>query len=454
MKPDTRKKSIPDAPVRIPTGADSATSVSPPPPSKSTARLLWACFSAFIVYGTTFPFRFNIGWHTFLAATSRINWLPLGGGQGNPNVSDIIQNVLLFMPFGFLGYFSIVYKSSLLKKAAVVVMGASLSVSVEFLQIFSVTRYPALSDVEFNTLGTAVGLAAAVWLKRSVLGFKTNPAARRFLDAESAFPAFIFFTLAVAGCWQPFDFGMDIGSIWGHFQPMFQDPFRFTSLDDDLINFIRFLLATLFLCRMAGEAGLRRPALLGSLFMGLLGIALEASQVFVQSRGPEIQDALVNVAGALGGGFLFFFPGFHHRPRTWTVAGGLTIFFSAAARALYPYRFNMHFSGINLMLFRSPYAGGAFTALCNFTENAMVFFPMGFLLAYFLPKRRPTAMAALIAGAMALVVELLQGFAPGRYPDVTDVLGAMLGGVAGGMTLTRGWPAFRAYMARDDDRQV
>ncbi|MDB5103956.1 MAG: hypothetical protein JWP91_1645 [Fibrobacteres bacterium] len=411
-------------------------------------------FSIFVVYGTTFPFNFDIGWHGFHAAIHRVNWLAMGGRPGDPIISDLVQNVLLFLPFGFLGYFSLVYKSSTWKKLAIVSAGASLSAFVEILQLFSSTRFPSLSDVITNTTGTILGLLAAMALKRTVLGFKSQPTARRFLDAESAFPAFIFLVLTVAGCWQPFDFSLDVGVVWGHLKPLLREPIRFSNPDDDLITFIRFLLTTLFVCRMIAETGFRRPVLWGVAFTGSLAVALELSQVFVQSRSPEAQDALVAVLGAVGGGISFFFPGFHRRPRLWLLAGGLAILASVAARALFPYTFTPHFSGFNWILFLPQYERTTFAALGDFIESAMVFFPLGFLMGYFYPRIRPSALAGLLAGIMAMGVEMLQGFVPGRYADVTDVLGAMLGAIAGGLALTRGWPAFREYMARDDDSQV
>jgi glycopeptide antibiotics resistance protein len=422
-------------------------------PRKSTARLLWAVFSFFILYGTTFPFRFDTGWHGFLDITRRINWLILGGEPGNPIISDIIQNILLFIPFGFLGYFSLIYKRSLFKKLSIVLAGTAMSVFVECLQIFSVTRHPAISDVIFNTLGTAVGLCAGILLKRSVLGFKSHPVARRFLDSESAYPALIFLILTVAGCWVPFDFSMDVGMVWGHLKPLIQDPLRFTRPDDDFVGFIRFLLTGLFVCRMANEVGLRRPVLWGMIVVGVIGTGLELSQVFIESRSPELQDVLVSLMGAACGGIAFFFPGFHRRPRVWFLAGGLAVFLSAAARSLYPYHFDVHHGEFNLIPFLSHYDATTFAAIADFVESTMVFFPIGFLLAYFYPRLRPSALAALIAGGMAVTVEAAQGFIPGRYSDVTDVLGAMLGAIAGGLTLTRGWPAFREYMRRDDDNQ-
>jgi glycopeptide antibiotics resistance protein len=425
-----------------------------PRPRKSTARLLWALFSLFVIYGTTFPFDFSWDLESFLRAARRINWRPLGGTADNVVISDIVQNIMLFLPFGFLGYFSLVHKSSRWRKAVIVLLGGTLSACVEFLQIFSPVRYPALSDVIFNTAGSAAGLAAAMALKRTVLGFKNLPVARRFLDAPSAFPAFIFLALLAAGAWEPFNFSLDYGIVVDHLKPLLRHPLEFKNPDDDLISLIRALLAGLFACRLLQEAGLRRPALAGTALVAALGVALEMSQTIIQSRAPEAQDAAVAVVGAVCGGIVYFFPGFHFRPRTWTAAGAIAVFASAAARNLYPYHFSPHYSGFNWKPFMPQFERSTFSALGDFLESAMTFFPIGFLLGYFFPRMRPTAPAALLCGGLALAVEAAQGFVPGRYADLTDVLGAMLGGVAAGLAITRGWPAFREYMRRDDDDQL
>lgn len=415
---------------------------------------MWACFSVFVVYGTTFPFAFDTGGRGFSTLAHRINWRPLGGTADNLLVGDIIQNILLFIPFGVLGYFSLVFKRSWTRKAAIVLAGSALSLSVETLQIFSVTRFPAVSDVVFNTLGTALGIFLAMAFKKSVLGFKSHPTARKFIDAPSAFPAFIFLVLVAAGCWQPFDFALDISLIKGHLKPLLFQPLQFQRPDEDMVSFIRFLFAALFLSRFAAEARLPSPVLAGAGIMAALGLGLEMSQTIIQSRAPGVQDALVAVAGAIAGGIAYLFPGFHLRPRIWSAVGGSMILMSAAVRALYPFEFSPDHAGINLLPFLSLYERTTFAAIGDFMESAMIFFPLGFLLGYFYPRIRPSALAALAAGAMALSVEAVQGFVPGRYADLTDVLGAMVGGMAGGLALTRGWPAFREYMARDDDNQV
>jgi glycopeptide antibiotics resistance protein len=407
-----------------------------------------------VIYGTTFPFRFNIGWRGFLGMAARINWRPLGGTADNIILSDIAQNILLFIPFGFLGYFSLVYKRSWSRKLGIVLAGSALSACVEFLQIFSPVRYPALSDLVFNTLGGAAGLLLAMTFKRSVLGFKNLPFARRFLDAPSAFPALVFLLLVVAGCWEPFDFSLDLGVVIDHLKPLVRHPLAFGHPDDDLVSFIRFLLASLFACRVFAEAGMGKPALWGACALAVSGSVLEATQTIIQSRGPELQDVGVAVLGSAAGGVAFFFPGFHRRPRLWTLAGAGMIVLSDAARAWYPYHFAGHFSGMNWVLFLPYYQHTTFQALGDFLESGMMFFPLGFLLAYFHPGARMAAASLLLSGALAAAVEAAQGFVPGRYSDITDVLGAALGGLAGALALAKGGPAFREYMARDDDRQI
>jgi glycopeptide antibiotics resistance protein len=429
-------------------------SAGAPRARKSTARFLWAAFSLFVVYGTTFPFDFPARGQSLAALFQRINWLPLGGRPGDIGFPDIIQNILLFLPFGFLGYFSLIQKRSRLKKTAIVLSGAALSASVEFLQIFSPLRYPALSDVIFNTVGTLLGLWAGIILKKSVLGFKSHPLARRLLDTPSAYPAVVFLILTVAGAWVPFDFSLEVSTVWGHIKPLLRDPLHFGSLDDAMITYIRYLLATLFVARTLHEAGLPRPVLAGTAAMAALALGLEASQVIIASRFPELGDAAVGVLGTVCGGLLFFSPGFHRRPRVWTGAGGLVIFLSAASYGWRPYRFSSRFSGFAWVPFQAHFQGGTFAALGDFLESGMVFFPLGFLLGYFYPRKRLGPLAASLAGVLALVVEVGQGFVAGRYADITDVLGAMLGATAGVLAMTRGWPAFREYMREDEDRQV
>ena len=419
---------------------------------KSLARFLWVLFTFFVIYGTTIPFRFVADGNFADRVASRLDWSLIGDSRGyGHGLPDIVQNILLFIPFGFLGYYSLVNQRSRLKKTFVVLMGAALSGMVEFLQLFTTVRFTSLSDVVFNTLGTGLGVLAGMALKQSVMGFKSLPWARRFLDAESAWPALVFLGLALAGCWQPFDFALDVGNVWGKVKPLLEHPVDFSWPDDDLTNFIRFLLASLFACRLAKEAGLRRPAATGVILMAWAGLGLEATQVIITSRTPQFQDALVAVLGALGGGVAFRFPGFREHPGVWSATGALAVMASAVMRGLHPYRFSGHGpSGFNWIPFLPQFDQTSMNSLGNFLESGLAYFPLGFMLAYLYPGSRHARWAALLlAAGTALAVEIVQGWVAGRYSDVTDVVGALLGACLGILTVTRGWGAFRHYMEED-----
>jgi glycopeptide antibiotics resistance protein len=89
-------------------------------------------------------------------APFRLQWTPAHGVSGVWNWSDLVMNVLMFVPFGF------VYQLTRPRGAPpdwprVVVLGAMLSGTIETLQLFSPTRYTSLLDLATNTAGAALG---------------------------------------------------------------------------------------------------------------------------------------------------------------------------------------------------------------------------------------------------------------------------------------------------------
>jgi glycopeptide antibiotics resistance protein len=71
------------------------------------------------------------------------------------------------------------------------------------------------------------------------------------------------------------------------------------------------------------------------------------------------------------------------------------------------------------------------TAISHAVELSLAFFPIGFALAFALPRRQRWPLAAFIVVALGGVLEYLQGWIVGRYPDVTDVGVLALGAMAG-----------------------
>ena len=89
-------------------------------------------------------------------APFRFQWTPAHGLTSIWNWSDLVMNVLMFVPFGF------VYQLTRPRGAPpdwprVAMLGAALSGTIETLQLFSATRYSSLLDLATNTAGAAIG---------------------------------------------------------------------------------------------------------------------------------------------------------------------------------------------------------------------------------------------------------------------------------------------------------
>jgi len=102
-----------------------------------------------IVAATTLPWRF-VG-H---AHWSAIDWVPFIGSSGGPRalLRDAPLNFLLFVPLGVL-----LAGDSRRGLTTVVAAALSVSIAVEFFQVFCHGRFPSINDVIANVSGAAAG---------------------------------------------------------------------------------------------------------------------------------------------------------------------------------------------------------------------------------------------------------------------------------------------------------
>jgi VanZ family protein len=120
---------------------------------------------ALIVYGSLFPFRFydrgDLGDAVqYLLATS----------PGWTDRSDVLSNILLYLPLGLFGARALENLSAGSRVALMAMVGGTLSVGIELTQFFDLSRASALSDVTANFAGAVGGAlietAARAWLRR------------------------------------------------------------------------------------------------------------------------------------------------------------------------------------------------------------------------------------------------------------------------------------------------
>lgn len=435
----------------------------PVPKTKSLSRLLFLLFALFIVYGTTIPFSFTLSPSYFAERLHRINWYPLLPGYSN-SLFDDVQNVLLFLPFGFLGWIAVRDKTHLWKAVVLVFMGMGLSILVETLQILSATRTPAFTDVVFNTTGTALGLFGAMLLRRSVHGFSHHPEVRALAASEAAYPTLVFAALVLVGQLAPFDFSLDFGFFKNKIKILLAAPFALGVPTDDLIFMGRQMLLTVFLGRLLRQGDLSgrrlsghrsvlassdrfRSAMIAALVTAGYGLALEAAQVIVGSRGPTFQDALVLILGSIIGALLVPVQGWRKHPLPAALFAYLCVLTGVAMKELHPFQFGPWQGEPNFVPFLAEYAQTSFLALARFIEDALMWLPLGFCWVYLLPRVRLASLLAVAAAlSTSMTLELAQGFVPGRYPDITDLIAAALGTAAGALILTRGRMAFEGYL--------
>ena len=125
----------------------------------------WAAvLAALITYGSLYPFRFALfpevgGFWTAMLAEQRV-WTGFG---------DVAGNVALFVPLGALGVLCIgAQRFGAGQGLALVLAGAVFAFVIQVLQVYLPSRNPALADVLWNSVGTALGIAIGLVSERYV----------------------------------------------------------------------------------------------------------------------------------------------------------------------------------------------------------------------------------------------------------------------------------------------
>ena len=87
---------------------------------------------------------------------TRVRWVPFWSWT----IKDVVANILLYVPLGFL------FKGERHAVSTVVGFAAVLSLAAELSQLFSPSRFPATTDVVCNMIGASAGVVIAQVTKR------------------------------------------------------------------------------------------------------------------------------------------------------------------------------------------------------------------------------------------------------------------------------------------------
>ena len=138
--------------------------------------MLWC---GFILYGSFIPFRFTTSPEVVRAKLAEVRLLPFEQGRKAFSTSDVVGNVLLFVPFGFLAAGAAPGVRGGLRRLSAIALpvgaGALLATGIEIGQLFAPGRTASGVDVLANMLGALVGSGLAV--RASSVCTKESPSA-------------------------------------------------------------------------------------------------------------------------------------------------------------------------------------------------------------------------------------------------------------------------------------
>ena len=401
-------------------------------------KLLWALFTLFIFYGALIPFDFIFSNQQVITQIENFNWVPFVDADGSRHsIPDIVQNVLFFIPFGFLGVLSFA-RNKFFAVFVVTFLGFIISLNVEILQLLTRDRNTSVTDLASNSIGAGLGAIAAFVVFGMFCLMMKSESFRRTFNNKFYYLFIIGFLVVAASSLQPFDFTLDVSTVWSGVKDAFMQPITLTyHLTDELVVGFRFFLFAVITSLWLRSVNNSVWPVAGILLSASIGVCLELAQFIVVSRTPTVQDLVVVITSCtLGGLFTLIVPK-KVSPLIWIVPVIALTLISAAVQTLAPFEMRMQHVSMGMTPFLPYYNASTFTAIANFLEIVITYIPVGFVLQYAISSKRSAFfIIVIVVGTIAFGLEYAQGWIVGRYPDITDVIGAIIGAtIAGSLCL-------------------
>ncbi len=359
-------------------------------------RRLWSAlafvYSAFVFYGTLFPFVFN----GYLYQRPKEGLYPfywiftLGEYNGR---ADIVANIIFFIPLGyFLG--KLLYG---FPKLILFLIGGFycffLTGLVEYLQLYVPHRHTSVLDIITNIGGGILGLVFASYLKTPHLLAGAKRQFRQLLSSRWVIPMFGVFILVICEGLQPFNFSLKFDYI--QFKMKHFWPSNFPA--GYLILLARygavFAMASAIASAWLYEAKVKRPALKGFLMMAMLGSFLEFFQILVLSRIPGWPELiLLNLASAFGSLVFLYMP----QKKIWaTIPFWLLIGFAVAELFSASNIINMDVYRLRPIR-QYMITSWATTRMSSWINHLSLFFFLGLIVPYFIYRFRISPKLSLV----------------------------------------------------------
>ncbi len=436
--------------------------------NRKIVAYLLGFFTFLIVYNTLIPFKFEYGFSDLPEQLKLVQWIPHLTGKERLSLTDVVGNILLFMPFGFLLYMFLNYRGSSHPIARSVLAGAVLSFCIEFIQLFIPERKTGLHDLFNNTLGTWIGAVIAM-----IYSHRVSAIARRiFYDLLNRKPFLLIvviiglaqfvaavmpFTVSITysdvaksvKSLNPVPFTYhSIGAIFFN-EPNKHDiePFDITPMIEDML----FWAVIGYLLMLCYRIYWKKKAYGKMVLWGLPLVYfpfLEGCQLFIMGRTTDINDIISGYLGIALGFFLYrqlrpLRRKMHRRDLdllviplamylVFIVFSGLRPFdwLYAPDATLSDWRLE------NLVPFYAYFRHTSLWNIYDLADSLCYFLPISLYWSYILKEKGVpysqiywrTTLAGFLLGAF---IELTQLFSVERIAEITDILAYAGGGAIG-----------------------
>ena len=168
--------------------------------------ILFVFFAALLLAGSLFPWQFMPG--PDLAQAARHVLTGWQESALSPRRSDVLVNLVIYIPIGFTGYLWRGWRGGLARIGGTLLAGTLLSFSVETLQHYFPPRMPSTGDVVCNAISTALGLALAAVFESAVTSRQIDWRRRYSVQFSSALLLLAIWIAALAWPDHPFPLGI------------------------------------------------------------------------------------------------------------------------------------------------------------------------------------------------------------------------------------------------------
>ncbi len=346
-----------------------------------------------IVYGSLYPWHFAP--HHLAENPLRILLHSWPHEAPHYFFEDAAVNIALYIPLGFAAYLA--FRKSVL---APVLLGLLLSSAIEITQLFTPTRITSMMDVISNVAGSALGVAVAIAFRGAI---RLKPSHSHLLLRDRG-------ALALILCWAT-SLLLPFFPVLGLYLPDRKLAIFLSSPPFTVLPFVSAAAVWFALGLLIEATGVRFPRELTAIAV----LAIPA-QVLVASRQPVLSE----LTGAIAGALLF---GIRARARKVTLSEACTFTGVVLFRGLWPFHFVSAAAAFVWIPFTGALTAAWLPALLVLSEK--VFYYGAAIWLLHTAGIRLVRSAAAIAMVLA-VIEMVQTHLPGRTPEITDPLMAIL----------------------------